>query len=209
MYSQALLLSLCASGAVLAYANDWVDIHPHMHDIQINDFAYGGTACPPGGLQAMLSEGKNYLQVMFDQYTAHSIDDRHGYVRKTCQYRVALDVPQGLKVQLVDMTYRGQVSVHPKGVAGMNAFHLFAGQPVGAFMQEIWQHYPVHKAEYFSMHHEVEPQLRVSSFCGQNVSLQVNTSAFASHALAAQPTQLQFHKDAGHGAIYHLQWQRC
>lgn len=177
--------------------------------IHIQDLAHGGTACPQGEIRANLSEDKNKLHVAFGKYQANSNDSRHGFVRKTCQFRISLYVPEDMQVELHKTDYIGHIRIHPKGVAGFTASHIFAGHPVGEYVEQTWQNLPEPLDTRFSLRQHLASEWSTVSACGESVFLQVSTSSFVSHPFDGQPTDMQLHHPTEHGAIYHLKWSNC
>lgn len=209
MLQKTVIFPLLASTAFQVYSGVTLDHLVQLDEIQITDLAYGGNACPVGGLKARLSEDKTHLNINFDQFNAHSDQNKHGYIRKTCQFRVALHVPIGLKVQLTETTYQGHIDVHPNGVAGLNASHIFSGKPTGDLIQHTWHDFKHHERKPFTIAQPIAQQDRVSGACGQDVFLQVNTSTFASHPIDGQPTHVQLQPKESPSASYTLEWQSC
>ena len=209
MHPKTVILPLLAVTTFQAYSDVSLNTPIQLEEIQITDLAYGGSACPVGGLKATLSDDKTRLNINFAQFDVHSDQNKHGYIRKTCQFRVGLHVPIGLKVELTDTQYQGSIDVHPQGVAGLNASHIFSGKPTGDFIQHTWQNVKQHEAKTFHIAQPIPNEERMSAKCGQDVFLQVNTSAFASHPIDGQPTHVQLQPTEHPSASYTLEWQRC
>jgi hypothetical protein len=74
-------------------------------DIQIISADIGGSGCPEGTASVVLSEDRRTMSILFDAYIAEDND------YKSCNIAVALSVPDGFTVALVDLDYRGYASI--------------------------------------------------------------------------------------------------
>lgn len=102
---------------------------PSGHEIEIAGVTYGGTGCPDGTVQGLLTDDKTTLTLSFDAYTVQSgpaipATDR----RKFCQLQLKLRYPSGFQYSIFGADYRGYASLE-KGVTGTTqSTYYFSGQ---------------------------------------------------------------------------------
>lgn len=120
----SLFLALSAALAMLALAPNLARAGGPAPDIYIIDADIGGSGCPMGTARAVLSNDKRTLSIIFDEYFA----DDNQYA--SCNIAVALSVPEGVTVALVDVDYRGYATVPDSSgkKATFRAEYFFAGQ---------------------------------------------------------------------------------
>lgn len=83
--------------------------------LSIGSPVYGGNGCPQGTVSAVVSPDQRVLSVLFDSHVVE-VGGQTGKRRErtTCTVKIPFQVPQGYRVQIVKLDYRGFVSV-PKG----------------------------------------------------------------------------------------------
>ncbi|ABC32377.1 conserved hypothetical protein [Hahella chejuensis KCTC 2396] len=179
-------------------------------DIEIYDFAYGGSGCPSGSASAVMSPDYSKISMFFDQYTADSTTTDSGRVRKSCNLGVAVRVPHGLTVALVALDYRGYVDNAPGAYASLQANYFFAGESVGSRLNKEWIDPENPIVEDFL----VEDNFRIGSIswspCGEDAIIRANTSIKAYKAADGGKAEIQLDTvDASSKIEYQLQWDTC
>jgi hypothetical protein len=135
-------------------------------DIEIIDADIGGSGCPEGTASVVLSADKRAISILFDQYIAEDND------YKSCNIAVALSVPAGLTVALVDIDYRGYASVPDLygRKARFRGEYFFAGD-TGPVLVE---HFPRGYDANYMISHDLFGAIWAP--CGADVITRANTS---------------------------------
>ncbi|MBF0443505.1 MAG: DUF4360 domain-containing protein [Oligoflexales bacterium] len=206
---QALLLTLLGPTimATTIYAGGF-----NSNGAYIEGVAFGGNGCPQGTVNAIMNEDGSAISVFFDEYMADSSTNRYGMDRKSCNVGVTVHVPQGFSVALLELDYRGYVSVPYGGRAELTAEYFYAGQPVGTKVKEIWgtRYKPAPIDTDFSFRDTFVGSTMTWSPCGQSVILRANTSIKANAGYEKARTYIQVDTVDTHAElIYLLQWRSC
>jgi hypothetical protein len=116
------LVLLPAALVMLALAPDHA-IADEPPDIEIVYADIGGSGCPMDTARAVLSADKRTLSIIFDEY--YGEDNEYA----SCNIAVALSVPEGFTVALIDIDYRGYASIPdlPGRRARFRTEYFFAG----------------------------------------------------------------------------------
>lgn len=96
---------LSTTVAALAFVPGRAIADEEVPDIHIVSADIGGSGCREGTASAVLSEDKRTLSIIFDEYMA---EDNH---YASCNIAVALHVPPGISIALLDIDYRGYASI--------------------------------------------------------------------------------------------------
>ena len=114
---------LSATLAALAFAPGRASADEEVPDIYISSADVGGSGCPEGTASVVLTEDKRTLTIFFDHYMAE--DNQYA----SCNIAVALSVPPGVSIALLDIDYRGYASIPDlRGRKGrFRAEYFFAG----------------------------------------------------------------------------------
>jgi hypothetical protein len=135
-------------------------------DIEIISANMGGNGCPQGTASVVLSGDKRTMSILFDQYIAEDRD------YKSCNIAVALRVPDGFTVALLDIDYRGYASIPDLGgrKARFRAEYFFAGGTGPVRVQNFPRGY---EGSYTISHDFVGA---IWAPCGADVITRANTS---------------------------------
>jgi hypothetical protein len=177
-------------------------------DIQLGEAGYGGTGCPAGTASVTLSPDKKSLSIIFDEFFVEAgALNRKRIARKNCNLAVPVHVPQGYSISLVDVDYRGYISLpNRKSQARFSAEYFFAGQRgpryVKTFRGEMDDEYLISN--------KLGLRALVWSKCGADVNLRVNSSMM----VRASSTRVDAlatvdSADFSAGIVYHVKWRRC
>lgn len=176
-------------------------------DISLGLPAYGGTGCPAGTVDAVLSPDNKVLSVLFDGFVAEAGRSSGKTMdRKSCNLAVPVHVPQGFSVSLISVDYRGFVSV-PSGAEARFSAEYFFGGSTGPKVNNIFRG---PQDQDYTLTDNLLATALVWSPCGADVNLRVNTSMLArtnwrrDDVLATVDSA-----DVQAGILYHLQWRRC
>ncbi|GBG85149.1 hypothetical protein CBR_g39715 [Chara braunii] len=104
---------------------------PASGTVTIANFKYGGTGCPPGSADGLISEDGQTLTVIYSKYTVFTpgrLEDR----RKLCQVAVNLIYPEGLTFTLGTVTFRGYAQFEEDVTGAVAAAYYFAEGTVRA-----------------------------------------------------------------------------
>jgi len=192
-----LALTLMLAGLSTSYADD----------IQLGIPGYGGTGCPAGTVSATLSPDQKELSLIFDQFVAEAGQSSGKSIdRKSCNLAIPVHVPQGFSVSIIDVDYRGFVSLPSQARATLTASYFFAGQRGPTFSRNF-----VGRTDQdYLFTNTLGVAALVWSRCGDDVNLRINSSMLVrtnsrrEDALATVDSV-----DLSAGIIYKLQWRRC
>lgn len=166
-------------------------------DIYIVDADIGGSGCPEGTASVVLSEDARTLSVFFDEYVAENSD------YAACAVGVALNVPPGFTVALVDIDYRGYASVPdlPGRSARFRAEVFFAGQAGPVFVHD----FPRGFDASYMIEHDILGTILAP--CGDQVIARANTSlrTRGNGTLATVDTA----DITTTGVTFYLDWYEC
>ncbi|MDH5580881.1 MAG: DUF4360 domain-containing protein [Bdellovibrionales bacterium] len=174
----------------------------YADDIFLGVPGYGGNGCPAGSASVTLSPDAKSLSIIFDEFITET-NRRKPIDRKSCNLAIPVHVPQGLSVSIIDIDYRGFVSLPSRSFARIKSEYFFAGSK-GPILRKLFKG----KVEKdFLLSASLAMSSLVWSACGEDVNLRVNTSLFLKskkEALAALDSV-----DMNAGLVYHLKWRRC
>ncbi|MBT3981676.1 MAG: DUF4360 domain-containing protein [Bacteriovoracaceae bacterium] len=178
------------------------------NDIQLGLPGYGGTGCPGGSVSATLSPDRKELSLLFDSFVVEAGGGPRArrIARKGCNIAVPVHVPQGLSISIIQVDYRGFVSVPPGGMARFSTEYFFAGTRGPRFRRTFRGGFD---NDYF-LNNPIGIAALSWSRCGDDVNLRVNASMLVrsnrnkDDALATVDSA-DFHA----GIIYKIQWRRC
>lgn len=178
-----------------------------QNDIQLGEPGYGGTGCPAGSASATLSPDKKSLSIIFDEYfvEAGSIN-RKRLARKNCSVAIPVHVPQGFSVSIIDVDYRGYVSLPRRAEARFSAEYFFAGIRGPKFNKT----FRGETDQDYVLSNKLGVQALVWSQCGADVNLRVNSSMMVRVASTRDDALATVDSaDFKAGIVYKLQWKRC
>ena len=174
------------------------------NDIRLGQPGYGGNGCPAGSASAILSPDNKSLSIIFDEYFVEA-DAYTRTARKSCNVAIPVHVPQGLSISIVDVDYRGFVSLPERGaMARFSAEYFFAGK-LGPRFAKTWSG-PTDQD--YTLSNNIGLSSLVWSPCGADVTLRVNSSMMV-RALRQQALATVDSADFTAGIVYKLQWKRC
>lgn len=192
----ALLLTL--STMQLAFAD--------LNDIQLGTPAYGGNGCPGGTASVTLSQDAKSLSIIFDQFIVEAGKANRTMERKSCNVAIPVHIPQGFSVSIIDVDYRGYVSLPAGAQARLTAEYFLAGS-AGPRYDKLF----IGQTDTdYNFSNVIGAQAVVWSACGADTILRVNaamlvrTNRYGDEATATVDTA-----DFKAGMLYKFQWKRC
>lgn len=175
-------------------------------DISLGRPGYGGTGCPKGSASVTLSPDAKELSIIFDEYLVEAGGFERRIARKNCNIAIPVHVPQGFAVSIIDVDYRGYVSLPRRAQARFSAEYFFAGQR-GPRLTKTFRGYT---DEDFLVENKLGLYSLVWSRCGDDVNLRVNTSMLVrSNRQNEEALATVDSADFSAGIVYQLQWKRC
>lgn len=166
-------------------------------DIHIVDADMGGSGCPEGTGSVVLSEDKRTLSILFDEYM---VEDNH---YASCNIAIALSVPAGVSIALLEIDYRGYASIPDlHGRKGrFRTEYFFAGE-TGPVRVET---FPRGFDSNFMVSHDIVGA--VWAPCGAEVITRANTSlkTWGTGSFLAIDTA----DVTSNGITFHLDWDYC
>ncbi len=178
----------------------------NLNDIQLGTPAYGGTGCPAGSASAALSEDAKSLTLIFDEFQVVAGGSSRQIERKNCSVAIPVHVPQGLSVSVVNVDYRGYVSLPQGAQARMTAEYFLAGYLGPRFDKSFFGRTDTD----YTFSNRIGIEASVWSPCGADTILRVNASMlvrsnrYNDEALATVDSA-----DFKAGIKYQLQWRTC
>ena len=190
------LLTLTMSNALLA-----------ADGISLGTPGYGGNGCPANSASVTLSEDGQSLSIIFDQFIVEAGGaSRKTQDRKTCNIAIPVHVPQGYSVSVIDVDYRGYVSLPSQASARLTAEYFLAGSVGPRFDKSF-----IGRTDTdYTFRNSIGVQAQVWSPCGADTNLRVNaamlvkTNRYGDDAMATVDSA-----DFKAGILYQLQWRRC
>ncbi len=195
------ILSIMALATLL-----WSPVNA-QDDISLGEPGYGGTGCPSGSASATLSPDNKSLSIIFDDfYVEAGAANGRRLARKNCSIAIPVHVPQGMSVSVIDVDYRGYVSLPSRAQARFSVEYFFAGirgpQYTKTFRGETDKDYV--------LRNQLGLQATVWSKCGADVNLRVNSSMMVRVASTRDDALATVDSaDFRSGIKYQLQWRRC
>lgn len=175
--------------------------------ISLGQPGYGGSGCPSGTASATLSPDSKSLSIIFDEYFVEAGGDtRKRMARKNCSIAIPVHVPQGFSVSIIDVDYRGYISL-PRGArARFSAEYFFAGQRGPRFVKSFRGSFD----DDYMISNSLGVNAIVYSKCGVDVNLRVSSSMMVRTNRKKQEVLATVDSaDFSSGIVYQLQWKRC
>ena len=178
----------------------------NLNDIQIGVPGYGGNGCPANSASVTLSDDKKSLSLIFDQFITEAGGMNKKIERKTCNIAIPVHVPQGMSVSVINVDYRGYVSLPTQATARLTAEYFLAGS-VGPRFDKT---FTGRTDTDYTFKNDIGIQAQVWSPCGADTILRVNaamlvrTNRYNDEALATVDSA-----DFKAGILYKLQWRSC
>lgn len=178
--------------------------------ITVDEYAYGGTGCPQGTVNWVISPERDRISVFFDEYRAISDESGSTRVRKSCNLGFGLIVPDGFSVALVAVDFRGYVYAPEGAKTQLTTEYFFAGTPIGARFTHTWEDPLNFTDEDFFVRDEFAEDAVIWSACGDDVVWRSNNSirAYSNEYLEASEIQVDS-MDAVANLVYRLEWRQC
>lgn len=180
--------------------------HAGLDEVQLGIPAYGGTGCPANTASVALSHDAKSLSIIFDQFVVEAGGMNKTTERKSCNIAIPVHVPQGFSVSVVDVDYRGYVSLPAQAQARLSAEYFLAGS-IGPRFDKLF----VGRTDTdYNFQNTIGIQAQVWSPCGADTILRVNaamlvrTNRYNDEALATVDSA-----DFKTGMLYKLQWRTC
>ena len=176
------------------------------NDIELGELTYGGTGCPIGSAASTLSQDKKSLSVIFQEFMVEAGNGLGSVARKNCSLAIPVHVPQGLLISVIDVDYRGYVSLPRQAQARLSAEYFFAGSQ-GPRFERVFN--GITDTDY-NIQNTLGVSAQVWSPCGAGTILRVNTAMlvrtnrYSETALATLDSA-----DFKAGLLYKIQWRTC
>lgn len=175
-------------------------------DIELGTPAYGGNGCPSGTASVTLSQDSKSLSLIFDQFIVEAGGAFRTLERKTCNVAIPVHIPQGFSVSVVNVDYRGYVSLPAQASARMTAEYFLAGSRGPKFDKMFLGRTDTD----YQFSNELDINAQVWSPCGVDTILRVNAAMLVkTNRYNDQATATVDSADFKTGILYHLQWKRC
>jgi hypothetical protein len=169
--------------------------------------SYGGNGCPQGSASVNLDPASNTISMLFDQYIVEAGSNGKTLDRKSCQIRVPVKIPQGWSFSIIQVDYRGFVSLPSySSRAQFSAEYFFAGM---RGPRKVNNFYSGYNSDYL-ITNKLGIEALVWSPCGAEAMLSANTAMLVSNSDYRSTAMATVDSaDITAGLIYHIQWRRC
>ncbi|KAJ8113066.1 hypothetical protein OPT61_g4724 [Boeremia exigua] len=181
---------------------------PSPGQVKILKVGTGGTGCPQGTVNTIISDDQSVVTLIYDSYVA-SIGPSVALTeqRKNCQLTLELQYPGGFQYSVLSADYRGYANIE-KGITGtLKSTYYFAGLAPQTSTEYTFTG-PV-TGDYLK-HDEADSTSVVMSPCGSTSMLNINsqvrltsTNSKASGLLTTDSTDLKFKQ------VVYVQWKKC
>lgn len=179
--------------------------------VQMGQPQFRGDGCDDNSARGTLSPDKTTLSIIFDQYTAEA-GDSVTKGSKYCNIRIPFDVPDGFRVALIKIDYRGFSSAPENGKNKLLTTYQFFDKRT-----RVPVHTPVKRKKWFdsqSSDFTLYSMLTDHPFwteCGQDFDLYVGTRlvAFTNDRLELSQITLDTVDTTQVQVGYHLLWRKC
>ena len=175
-------------------------------DIYLGEPGYGGTGCPQGSASVTLSPDSKSMSIIFDSFiTEAGPASGRTLDRKSCNISIPVNVPQGYSFSIINVDYRGFVSL-PRGAnAKLQAEYFIANQRGPTFVKQFVGQ---QNTDYY-FNNTLGLQAQVWSACGADVNMRVNANIMLQNRAYEDAMATVDTVDVGAGIIYQMQWRRC
>lgn len=192
---------------------------------------YAGTGCPAGSAGVAMTTDNRAVSIVFNQFTTEAgVDANKKTTEKNCRLMIPIEAPQGFRMAVAQMDYRGFKSLPAKARGKLVAVHHIRHQLlklVGPKVKSV-QVFDGPNTEDFFMSATLETKPLVNlkgppildpvlnpilNTCGGVYNLEID----ASLAVMTNPSgdQAMITLDSIDGQLqdgsvaYHLQWEQC
>jgi hypothetical protein len=201
--------SLAKAGLALVVASIGATAFADVPDyVRVRSISYAGSGCPAGSVAENISLDKQAFTLLFDSYIAEvgpGVPVREK--RKNCQLLVDLDFPQGWTYTVMDVDYRGYVSIERGVTAEQSSAYYFQGQGATARLTTAMRG---PKDEDFHIRDTLGLSAVVWAPCGARRALNINSQInLTQTARNAAGVIMQDSIDGNLTQVYNLKWQRC
>lgn len=169
--------------------------------------SYGGNGCPQGSASVNLDPSSNTLSILFDQYIVEAGSNGRSIDRKSCNIRVPVRIPQGWSFSVIQVDYRGFLSLPNRNAkAQFSAEYFFAGmrgpRKASTFYGSTDRDYLI--SDRLGVEAVVWSPCGTDAMLSANTAMLVQNSSRSSLAMATVDSA-----DVSAGLIYHIQWRQC
>jgi hypothetical protein len=165
---------------------------------------YSGTGCPEGSLSIATSPDQTAVTVLFDRFTLEAGgNSARKQDRKECRIEIPVQVPQGMRVAVTRVDYRGFISLPAQAHATLSVRNAFKGNS-GPGVNERFRG---EMEQEFSF--STPSQMKWSP-CGglDEISVVTQATLHSNKELAVLTLDSQ-DSSSTRGFIYHLEWKKC
>ncbi len=175
-------------------------------DIELGFPGYGGNGCPQGSASVTMSPDSKQMSIIFDSFISEAGPAAGRTIdRKSCNISIPVRVPQGYSFSIINVDYRGFVSLPHGAMAKLQAEYFIAGSRGPTFVKQFRGQ---QNTDYF-FNNTLGLQAQVWSACGAEVNMRVNASMMLQNSTYEDALATVDSVDVGAGIIYQIQWRRC
>jgi hypothetical protein len=176
-------------------------------DISLGYPGHGGTGCPQGSVSATLSPDAKQLSIIFDSFVTEAGPQSGKTLdRKNCQIAIPVHIPQGFSVSIIDVAYRGFVSLPNRAATARLTAEYFINSLRGPTF--VRQFNGAQDTDYV-INNTLGVQAQIWSPCGADINLRASVGMMLRNSSYADAMATVDSADISAGIVYQLQWKRC
>jgi hypothetical protein len=176
-------------------------------DISLGYPSHGGTGCPQGSVGVTLSPDNKQLSLIFDSFVTEAGPQSGKTLdRKNCQISVPVHIPQGFSVSIIDVAYRGFVSLPNRAASARLTAEYFINTMRGPMFVRDFR--GVQDTDYL-IDNSLGVQAQIWSPCGTDINLRASVGMMLRNSSYDDAMATVDSADISAGIVYQLQWRRC
>lgn len=190
----------------------------YLRTLETGAPAYGGSGCPKGSVSVAFAPDNLSFSVIYDKFVAGA-SGRKFFDYKTCSMVIPIRVPEGMKLSLTRVDYRGFVSLPDRTSFGYlrslygfipKVRNIYARGPSSVFMNHTFT--GPSTEDYFLSTDTLnrgKGAVTESSNCGGTTYLRLENSLIL---WTKRGTEAQLTLDGLDGAgrsVYFMNWEKC
>ena len=183
--------------------------------------AYDGSGCPAGSTGVAMTTDNRAVSIVFSQFLIEAgAGANRESTEKNCRMIIPIEAPQGFRMAIAQLDYRGFKALPNKARAKLVAVHRIRHQlkKVVSPRTRSVQVFDGPNAEDFYMSATLEAKQKnagnpVKNTCGGMYNLEIDTSLFVKTNPTGEQAMITLDSIDGQiqdGSVaYHLEWEQC
>lgn len=204
---------------------------PSPKHVTLGEVEYAGSGCPQGTASIALSTNARAVSIVFDQFTAQAGSEAHTS-QKACRLIIPINAPQGYRMVVAQLDYRGFKGLPEKTHAQLKALHQIRHPLLNVLGPKVKsvQNFKGPDAEDFFLSATIEnkpvvdlglpvvspitdPLLNpILKTCGGTYNLEIDAELAVKTNNQGDQVMMTLDSVDGElkeGVDFHLQWEKC